>query len=155
MGLTIAQGLIFISYITFLLIKFGKPLPSISDSWYQLPKNYKPLFTLFCWSLGFTMLFQTDGTTPAFFFSGAGLCFVGAATMFKSDKTTALVHSIGAIVCIVSALIGLWVERDMFLPIFLFGASASILSLKSIKLTNKTWWIEIIAFVFILIGLLF
>jgi len=156
MGITIAQGLIFITYITFLLIKFGKPLPSISDSWYQLQGIQKQFFTWFCLSIGILMLMQSDLSSVWFFISGAGLCFVGAATMFKAtDKFTPIIHSAGAIICILSALIGIWVERDIFLPFFLFGGTASILSLKSIKLENKTWWLEITAFAFILIGLLF
>jgi len=154
MIITIVQGLIFITYIIFLLIKFGKPLPSISDSWYQLKGLEKSLFTWFCWSLGFLMFFQTNGNSPLFFISGAGICFVGVATMFKSDdKITRIIHSVGAIVCIVAAFIGLWVERDMFLPFFLFLSTASILSLKNVILNNKIWWLEITAFIYIIISL--
>lgn len=155
MILTLIQGLIFISYITFLLIKFGKPLPSISDSWYQLKGLENSLFTWFCWGIGFLMFFQTNGNSPFFFISGVGISLVGVATMFKLDKYTSIIHSTGAIICIFSAFIGLWVERDIFLPFILFGATASILSLKSLKIKNKTWWVEIVAFLYIITGLLF
>lgn len=154
--ITIIQGIIFITYISFLLIKFGKPLPSISDSWYQLEGLQKSFFTWFCWSLGFFMLFQTNGTSPLFFLSGAGLCFVGAATMFKSDdKFTPIIHFLGALICILSALIGIWIERNNYLPLILYGITSLILSSEKIKLKNKIWWIEIIAFIYIIIGLLF
>ncbi len=33
---TIIQTIVFISYITFILIKFKQILPSISESWYRL-----------------------------------------------------------------------------------------------------------------------
>lgn len=157
MGLTIVQGIIFLSYITFLLIKFGKPLPSISDSWYEL-KGLSYLFTLFCFSLGITMVFQSNETI-LFFLSGAGLCFTGVATAFKSitDTTMKKVHFLGAAVCIIFALIGVGVERGSFIPLGLFGISATIMEFIDINktFTNKIWWTEIAAFICIILGLLF
>jgi hypothetical protein len=156
MVLSIIQILIFVSYITFILIKFGV-LPSISESWYRLRDLggvWYSLFTWFCWTLGFTMLFQTNGNTPLFFLSGVGLCAVGAATMFKlKDDIQPYIHSIGAAIGIISALIGLGVERHAWLPLVDFIILAVILYIFVDK--NKTWWIEILAFLSIGLGLLF
>jgi len=151
MTLTIIQAIIFISYVTFLMIKFKGPLPSISDSWYELDGLYKSLFTWFCWGLGFLMLFQTDGTSAMFFLSGAGLCFVGAATMFK-ESMTKTVHFTGAAIGIISALIGIWIERGSNIPLIIWLIFCVLFEIS--KVPNKTWWIEIIAFFAIIFGLI-
>jgi hypothetical protein len=156
---TIIQTIVFISYITFILIKFKQILPSISESWYRLRDLggvWYSLFTWFCWGLAFSMPFQTNDIAPyLFILSGAGLGLVGAAAMFReiNDKLQGKLHTIGAVVGIIGALTGIWVERGTFIPFAVFAASALLLSLFKVK--NKTWWIEMSAFVSILYGLYF
>jgi hypothetical protein len=153
MTLTLIQGLIFISYVTFLMIRFKGPLHSISESWYALGDPLNILFTLFCWSLAFTMFFQTNGTSGFFFLSGGGLGFVGAATMFKlKDGFTDKCHFIGATVGIVSALVALIYERGLIAPLIAFAIATLIIVVTKMK--NDMWWIEIAAFLAIIIGLL-
>ena len=157
MVLSIVQILIFLSYVTFIVIKFGV-LPSISESWYELRDLggvWYSLFTWFCWGLGFTMFFQTNDTAPyLFFLSGAGLCFVGAATMFKlSDDIQPYIHFVGALIGISCALVGIGVERQEWIPLIMFVLSALVLTFTVEK--NRTWWIEIVAFTCIGLGLLF
>lgn len=153
MILTLIQATIFISYVTFLMIKFKGPLPSISESWYRLDGLYKSLFTWFCWGIGFLMLYQTNTTTPFFFLSGMGLCFVGAATMFRSfNKNATIIHFTGAVFGILFSLAGLYFERHTILPFVIFLFISSLLYLFKIK--NRTWWIEIAAFASIIYGLL-
>ena len=153
--LTTIQAVVFISYITFLLIKFKGPLTSISDSWYKLggfDGKLSFLFTLFCWGLAIPMLLQS-GSTALFFLSGAGLSFVGVATMFKSkDDITPYIHFIGAGIGIIFALIGIGVERYTWIPLLAWSIMALVLKLLKIK--NYIWWIEISAFLTIIIGLL-
>jgi hypothetical protein len=150
--ITLVQGLTFILYVTFITIRLGV-IPSISDSWYLLPGLEKSLFTWFCWVIGGLMLFQTNGTTPFFFLSGGGLMFVGAATMFKTDEAKSnIIHPLGAFLAIMGGLIGLAVERHTLIPLILFIISLVVIYL--IVKVNKTWWIEILAFITILLGLL-
>jgi hypothetical protein len=152
MILTTVQALIFVLYVGFLLYKFKKPLPSISDSWYELPKNWNNLFTLFTWSLGFCMIFQGTNETPLFFLSGTGLLFVGTATAFKwTGAHTNLVHYGGAVVGILGALVGLGVEFGLWWP--LLSWVVVTMGLKYIRIKNFTWWVEIVAFVTIVCGL--
>jgi hypothetical protein len=149
--ITLFQLSVFVIYVGFLLYTFKKPLPSISDSWYELPNNQKPLFTLFCWSLGIAMLFQGTGETPLFFLSGSGLTFVGAATMFKSTGAhTNIVHYTGAAVGIILALVGIGYENGVWIPLIVWLISTILL--KVLKVENSTWWIEIVAFLTIIIG---
>lgn len=153
MTIIIIQTIIFITYISFLLIKFKKVLPSISDSWYMLKTPTNSLFTLFCFSIGLLMPFHILGYYPfLFFLSGAGLCFTGAATMFKDNKLTKKVHYIGAVFCILFAFLGIGFEYNYWLPLILYLISV-ILS-KLFNVNNFIWWIEIYAFVFIVLGLL-
>ncbi len=154
MTITIIQMFIFLLYVGFITCKFGI-LASISDSWYELkPLKLGVLFTLFCWSIGFLLVSYTEQTdSPFFFLSGTGLCFVGVATAFKIKKTTErTIHMVGASLCVLSALVGLWIDFHLwyFLPLFI----VSYLALKLMKIKNLIWWVEITAFVLILIGLL-
>lgn len=155
MSISILQILIFVFYVTFIVIKFGV-LPSISESWYRLRDLggvWYSLFTWFCVSLGFLMFFQTNGTTPLFFLSGAGLSAVGVATMFKlKDDLQPYIHSIGAIIGILGSLVGIGVERHNWNPLFIFVTIAILLTIFLKK--NKTWWIEITAFAAVGLGLL-
>jgi hypothetical protein len=152
MALTIAQAIIFISYVSFLMIKFKGPIPSISDSWYLLKGRQKFLFTLFCFSIGILMLFQSV-PSALFFLSGSALSFVGINTTFKDSWITPYVHFAGAGLCIGFALLGIGFVLNSWLPLIGFVISAVSIGLAKIK--NETWWIEIAAFIFIILGLLF
>jgi multidrug transporter EmrE-like cation transporter len=154
MIITLLQALVFISYIGYITYRFGV-LPSISESWYKLePLRTSFLFTLFCWSLSTLMLFQTNETTAWFFASGAGLAFVGAATMFKwSGAYTDKIHGAGAAVGITCALVGLGVEYNNWIPTAVFVALATLFS--AFKVNNKIWWTEIVAFICVISGLLY
>ncbi len=157
MILTIFQACIFIAYVLFIYLLFGV-LPSISDSWYKLQEKggvWYSLFTWFCYGIGIPMWFQTNGSAPAFFFlSGIGLVCVGVATMFKlKDSITPYVHFIGATVGIVAGLVGIGLEREDWIPAMLFVAVSACITLFKVK--NATWWIEITAFLCIIMGLLY
>lgn len=156
-SLTIIQAGVFVSYVLFLVIKFGV-LSSISESWYRLKDLggvWYSLFTWFCFGIGFLMLFQTNGTYPSLFFiSGTGLSAVGVATMFKLEKSIEpKIHIAGAAVCIVAALFGIGLEKNIWFPLICFTIVSLASSVLDIK--NKMWWIEIIAFGFIVAGLIY
>lgn len=153
LALTIIQATVFIAYILFILYRFGI-LPSISHSWYKLkPLNRGYLFTFFCWSIGFIMLFYNTGKSPFFFLSGAGLIFTGAATAFKTHHSTErIVHFVGATTCVAAALMALWIDYGMWYYITFYAPIYIIFKL--IKFKNYIWWVEIIAFITILIGVI-
>ena len=151
MILTLIQATIFILYVTFLMVKFKGPLPSISDSWYALGYPLRILFSIFCISLGITMTQQPGSVF--FFLSGTGLSFVGIATWFKSsEKIVHWIHFTGAVIGMVFALLGIGLGLENWYPLIMWG----LLSLPIIlfKIKNHMWWIEIIAFVAIIYGLL-
>lgn len=148
--ITTLQLLIFVAYVTFLLVKFKGPLPSISDSWYELPRKQKNLFTFFCWSLGLLMVFQGKEQLITFFFAGVGFFWVGAATMFKR-KITGRLHYLGASMAIILSLISIGIEGGVWYPLILWVVSSGLI--KGLKINNDVWWIEIAAFVTIILGL--
>jgi len=97
------------------------------------------------------MLFQGN---ELFFISGSGLCFVGAATNFLSKGAhTNVVHYVGAFLGIAGALFGLWFDYGILFPLIVFGGG-TIFVLVTDKIENKIWWVEILAFVTIISGLL-
>lgn len=153
MILTLAQFLIFVTYVAYIIYRFGI-LPSISESHYKLNtvrQGY--FFTIFCWLLATTMIFQSDESTPLYFFSGMGLAFVGAATQFKwTGANTHIVHYLGAVLGIGCALMGLYFESGLWQPtviVLIFLAFCSIAKTK-----NGIFWVEIASFLAIITGLI-
>lgn len=141
--------LIFTSYLTVVVIKFGV-LPSISDSYYYFEKQKLGfIFTLFCWLFSFPLIFSA--TTGLLFFAGSGILFVGAAPNFKL-KSEGDVHTIAAISGIVLGMLSLVFDFNIYIGVGIFGIITLIF--KIFRMKNKTWWIEIAAFIIILISLL-
>jgi hypothetical protein len=99
------------------------------------------------------MVFQSDQSSPLYFFSGAGLAFVGAASEFKwTGANTHIVHYLGAVLGIGCASMALYFESGLWQPaisIVLFSAFCSINKTK-----NAIFWVEIVAFVAIITGLI-
>jgi len=150
--LTICQLLIFVTYVAYITNRFGV-LPSISESHYKLNESRQGyFFTIFCWALSVTMVLEADNSSPFYFYSGAGLGFVGTATHFKwTGSYTHIVHYLGAFVGIVCAFIGLYDQSNMWVPAAIFAFITAIFVLFKIK--NAIFWIEIVAFLLIIIGL--
>lgn len=152
MIITAIQLLVFISYVGYLIYKFKKPLPSISDSFYQLNGYKSNLFVAFTFILGGLMTQQSESLW--FFFSGVGLAFVGAACMFKwTSAGVDKVHYAGAASGIILALLGLGFVNGLWLPLIIWLVST--IAMKLLKINNFTWWVEISAFVTIMAGLLY
>jgi len=141
------QFLIFLSYVTFIYLRYGI-LTSISTSWYLLPKKQKILFVLFCFSIGMLMIFHGG---IFFFLSGTGLLFTGAAAEYESKGAyTNIVHFVGAVISVIFAILGLWLDYNIYFPLLVIPISLFIYLM---KIKNYLWWMEIISFLFIMMGL--
>lgn len=142
------QFLLFAFYVGFVWIKYGVQ-KSISDSWYTVNKEENWMFTLiFCYGTGFTQLLQAT-ESAFFFFSGAFLVFVGAASDYKTWKVAKWVHYTGAVGAIVFGCLGFYeINQNLVFPAVL----VSVLLLSSFK--NKLWWIEIVTYLIFLTGFL-
>lgn len=149
--LVLAIFVTFTSYVLYIVSNFGV-LESISDSWYVLPKNRKPLFWLFTVCIGIPLLFFAGSTAPWFFLAGAGFVFVGTASAFNDDTVTNRVHYAGATIGIVFSFVGLYFDYGLFYPLFAFLISLPIIYYYDKK--NLIWWLEISAFITVIAGLL-
>jgi hypothetical protein len=136
---------VFFGYVGAIWTKYGI-LHSISESYYQLPKNLKLLFTLFCWAFAFPAIII--GSNGLMFFAGSGICFVGAAAAFKEDLTKE-VHFIGAALgVLLSQLAILFIYKLWIIPaIFVIFSLFMLFVIKK----HTIWWIEIAAFLSICI----
>lgn len=147
--LLLTQIFVFLWYVSFIIRNFGI-LPSISDSWYHLPNRQKLYFTLFAWGLSVPMLLYGD---LWFFLSGVGFGFVGAATQFKlDDKFTPIFHFAGASLGIFSALAGIGYVYQDWTPMVLFLLFSVVMIIFNLK--KIIWWIEILAFAMVVMGLI-
>jgi hypothetical protein len=133
-------------------------LDSISDSYYFLAffkKEY--LFTAFIWSIASGLvaiagILELSGSYPfGFMLSGALLFFLGAAPAFRL-KLEGTVHVIGATGGILTAMLEIW--RYFSNPWILLSMIAVYLVMRYFKIENMTWWVEMSAFVLILVGLI-
>jgi hypothetical protein len=152
----IISFVIFTSYITYIAINYGV-LPSVSDSYYSLPKHRRWLFTITFWSFSFPLIIA--GETGLMFLAGASICFTGAAPAFDPDREANKSSTMQRKVHIMSAIVG--ITASVFAIFFNFGASVigiitlgSIIALKLLKVNNVTWWIEVVAYYAILSTLL-
>lgn len=143
--------LVFIGYISFIVGRYGI-LPSISDSYYRLPKKLRILFTLFCWGFALPAAIIGIDLTDNFlmFFAGSGIMFVGAAAEFQ-EKMTKTVHFTGAAIGIISAQLSTAIDFHLYYVniIFIVLSLAILLGKRLNILKNYLWWIEIVAFVLV------
>lgn len=143
----LTQTIIFIAYILFTVYKFGV-LPSISDSWYKLGTHWY-WFTALTWGLGLPLIWMDKGALLSV--SGILMCFVGIAGAFKNDNVIHIVHYTGAACSIIFAFVYLSVNVSI-MPVILMAAF--LLYAIFSKMKNSIWWIEIVAFTLIEVGLL-
>jgi hypothetical protein len=136
---------IFCSYVGFIWNKYGI-LPSISDSYYYLPDNDKILFTLFCWLFSFPAIIL--GSSPLMFLAGTGIIFVGTAPAFKKDLV-GTVHRVGATIAVSASQLSIYFDYHMLYLNIIFISLSLIFLFFNKWIQNKIWWIEILAFWFI------
>lgn len=143
----ILSGAVFTIYWLYIYYRYGIQ-KSISDSYYKL-KDKGYLFTLVLWS--FSIPIMIIGETGLMFFAGAFICFTGAAADFKK-KMTDTVHYVGAVGGILFGLLSLSVNFGQNEIAALTIVGMALLTL--FKVSNKTWWVETVAFLGIYLGLL-
>ena len=154
--ITTLLTILFPLYVLYIITENGnKILPSISDSWYVLQTN-KPilrhLFTIWCYLMGLLLLSYYTYSF-AFFLGGMGMMWVGTYTEFyRRSSEHEYLHFSGAVIAILSSLIGL-VHNQIYFPsiVMVLGTPLTYLIFK--EKGTHIYWIEIIAFVSIILGL--
>lgn len=145
---------IFVLYVGVTRWKFGST-ETISATYYRFATTTGKLcFTLFCWGMATLLagghIEQGISQTYWFYVPSVFLFMLGAAPAYK-DKFIERWHIVGAVGGIVTATACLlivyhswWIVASMILLIVAFQLS---------RLYDKTWWIEVISFIGIMIGL--
>jgi len=141
---TALQFVVFSVYLLFVYKRF-EILESISHSTYEWNEPY--LFTLMCWSLAVLNLLQ--GMEGWGVLTSAGLMFAGITVDWMN--TGGWLHFIGAVTAIVSAFVGVFVMYGIWLPFAIFVVIATLTYLNKV---NWLWWVEVQAFMLILISYL-
>lgn len=125
---------------------------SISDSWYQLTWD-KWMFTVATWGYTLPLLINTveHHLTPAIgilFFACVMICFVGAAPDFKNaDRGW---HSFFAEGGIFLLLVWMFVTGQWILASSTIAVIIPLLFIKKVK--NNTFWIEVVAYLSMIIA---
>lgn len=156
-SLLLSMNILFYSYVFLIIFKYGIQ-PSISESYYRLPRKFQWLFTFITWGYAIPAMIiglQISDSGLAFL-AGSGIALVGAAPAFhKKDGDHGnehLMHLIGAVAGIVgsqlliSIVMGQWWNTLGFIT--LSGISYLIPKMKK----NILFWVEIFAFISITIG---
>jgi len=146
LGLFIAMITVFVTYVTFIVAKYGI-LPSISESYYRLPEKYNFLFTLALWGFAFPAMIIGTPVTGLMFGACAGIMFVGAAAAFQQTLTKT-VHYVGASMGMILSQVAIATTFGMWYLSLGCVVTALLLYLfrKQINYTHL-WWIEIMCFV--------
>ena len=140
------SALIFTTYVLYITIKYGV-LSSISDSVYRTDKEW--LFLLFTFGVGLPIAFATDHLMLQI--SGVLLTYVGLSPDFKKKEGIENeAHSTSAFGAAILGLLSLVIDYDSWL-IVVIGLSTSI---PFLFFKNRIFWVEIIAFLTVLIGLI-
>ena len=144
-ALFITMVTIFVTYVATIVGLYGI-LPSISESYYRLPKKWKPMFTLALWGFAFPGMIIGTPITGLMFFACAGIMFVGAAAAFHQTLTKT-VHIIGASTGMILSQVAIATVFGMW---YVTAASVLLAALVFLfrKYINNThvFWIELICF---------
>ena len=154
--ITYLLTIIFSLYVFYIIWVNNKTIPhSISDSWYILQsKNpiLRHLFTIWCYVVGLLLLTYYTYSF-GFFLGGMGMMWIGTYTEFYRRSTEhEYIHFSGAIITILSSLVGL-VHNQIYFPsiVMVLGTPLTYLIFK--EKGTHIFWIEIVAFISIILGL--
>lgn len=145
---------IFIIYITGILVHYGVPT-SVSETYYLLPKKFRLIFTVFCWSvcaiLPAWLDISQENTQFLAFLSCAGLAFVGAAAAFKQELTNT-VHYISAAICAICSQLWIFISTNLWWLSLALLVPSAFMMIKDRQ--NALFWAEMWAFISLLVILL-
>jgi hypothetical protein len=139
----------FVAYVSTIWAIYGV-LPSISQSYYELPEKWNFLFLVFCWTFALpAMIVGTVlTTTPLMFIAGIGIMFVGAASGFKDWIHTGDVHKMGAYTAVAFSQASILIDFKMWeVNVAFFSIAILLFLLGKKRVPNRIWWIENAAFI--------
>lgn len=139
----------FFGYLIYVVKNFGVT-SSISESYYRLPHKFKIFFSLFCLGIGIPAMLL--GQSALMMIAGAGIAFVGGSGAYKEDMANT-VHTAAAIIGIFFSQLSIFFDMNLWvLNIVSILFMLLILLFRNIT-KNHIWWIEVVAFLSVLIAL--
>lgn len=142
------MGLFFFGYTGFIALKYGIQ-PSVSESYYKLPRNKQWLFTIATW--GYAILAMIIGLqltgNGLVFLAGSGIAFVGAAPAFHGIGLERTVHTVGAFVGVTAAQAFISIILGFWWITLGFAIVSGFLFCWKKTYTHFVWWVEITAFI--------
>jgi hypothetical protein len=142
---------VFLTYVGFIYKRYGV-LHSISMSYYELKKDkLGMLFYIFCIALAAPLFaIYLDTGNILWVVASFGFALTGTASKF-SEKHTDIAHYTGAGLGILFCFLGLGFAYDVWAVRMMIPAT--LVLVVTVK-KNAIWWIEIAAFVFIIMGMI-
>jgi len=137
---------IFIGYCATITIKYGW-LPSISESFYHLPKKLSWIFSIFLWVISILIIAATWETRLIVI---ACWCIMGVG-VFPYFLDTRWIHYLFALTGFTIGLISVWINFNGWYFDILFLAILLYILLAKVK--HRIFWIEVIAFLTIIISI--
>jgi hypothetical protein len=141
--LLLLSFIIFVGYLIYVYNTVGI-LKSVSDSYYKVKQPILFILTMMLFPIPMMIV----GSTPLMFFSGAFICFVGAAPGITRLEMEERVHVIGATGGIILGTASIWIDLHLWYFAIANALFAIYCSSKFNKIKNHTWWVEIVAFLF-------
>lgn len=137
---------IFTLYLSYTVVRDEKVSSSLSDTWYRHPNEFR----WFMYSIGILII-----TLDSFvwFLSGFSLVLVGVAGWFREDKYIGRIHFGGAVSGILLAFLGAFLSYSQSYVFFFIWLSISLFWWM-FKLPNFIWWVEVFAFIGVIIQLI-
>ena len=156
--LILSSLLIFVLYNTIVMTKYTLQ-PSLSASYYVLPKKWCWLFTAMMWLCAGLLMPAWIEVAEGFsdwrsyltvlsFFTCALICFTGAAPNFRGCELESKVHTISATTAAITALLWCFVAgwQIMYVPIIAISIVLGISLLTKTLKPCLTYWLEMMAF---------
>ena len=142
---------IFTTYTVLIWHKYGI-LSSISASFYKLPQNKRLLFTFALWGFSFPVIIYAGLVdSPLLFLAGASIAFTGAAAAYNRSKLDLTVHIVSAQAGVIAGV----AHNIVYLHDYYIAVAVAIIALIIYKKVDKyVWWVEVLAFYYIIIRLL-
>ena len=137
----------FFGYVGYIAVRYGIQ-PSVSESYYRLPRNFQWVFTIATWGYAIpAMIIGLDFTGNGIvFLAGVGIAFVGASPAFHKLGMERTVHTVGAVVGITAMQLFLCIVGFWWITLT-FGIISGLLFIWKKTYSHFIWWVEIAAFI--------
>ena len=135
-------------YLLYIVYRHGVQV-SISATYYKI--KHKPLFSFVLMFTAFPMMILAS--TSLMVLAGFALFVVATSPAFMRDESVRKVHTYSAFIAIVLTTLSIIIDFDMWYMVLPLVVFALAIALKAIKVANRIWWMEIVAFIQIYITL--